>query len=93
MAEIPRSPALSDEHIPKYKYIPIYEPYAKREIHNIIGWQLDPPIPNWRPQINPPRVIDHYHLQYYSCTYNNERMVLNWTAYSAGDVAFVMLSV
>lgn len=84
MANIPRSPPLTGGIWPQFHYTPIYD---KQEL---IGWQLKTEIRNWLPNVHPPRIIDHYHLQYYPATYNTQSMTLSWNYDTHRDVAAVM---
>lgn len=78
----PNIAALDDS----YTYVPIYADPSNTFKSEIIGWRLTPHIPQWLPMNYPPRVLDHYHLQFYVCTFNNERMTLFWPAGSWSNV-------
>lgn len=73
-----------------YAYVPIYDEFKDVNKSEIIGWKLSPYIPQWLPNWFPPRVLDHYQLQYYSCTFTNTHMVIHWSKDSARKAAELM---
>lgn len=64
----------------KYEYVPIFNT-SQDEFKNpdIIGWKLCGDLQGWLPGLAPPRVIEHYMLQYYNVTIRNKRATIYWS--------------
>lgn len=72
---------------PTYTYRPLYNPTQDQSKYpEIIGWILNSNYQGWLPYHQPPRVIDHYMLQYYDAVIRDNVMTLHWEEHYEKEV-------
>ena len=83
-----RTCAMTDTSLkPSYNYTPIYNrAHDESKCPEIIGWHLSGNLQGWLPYHQPPRVIDHYMLQYYDAKFTNKTMTLHWEEHYEKEV-------
>ena len=73
--------------IPSYHYTPIYNrTQDESKSPEIIGWYLSGNLQGWLPYHEPPRVIDHFMLQYYDAKINHKEVILHWEEHYEKEV-------
>lgn len=80
-------PMANSAMIPAYHYTPIYNrSQDESKSPEIVGWYLSGNLQGWLPYHEPPRVIDHYMLQYYDAKITHKSMTLHWEEHYEKEV-------